>query len=67
MFGRKKVQEVISSLLELQQTGMELPEALALVYVQENIEFDDIWPAVMKIHQLSEKEAMYLTKKYCRR
>ena len=65
MYGTKKIQETISALEEIQQTGVSLTEATKSLHMKEYIPFDDIWPAIMNICQTSEKEAMRLTKEWC--
>lgn len=65
MYRTKKTQQTISALEAIQQTGASLAEAIESLHLKENVAFDDIWPAIMKIRQLSEKEAMQLTKECC--
>ena len=65
MYRAKKIQQTISSLKSTQQAGASLEEAIESLHVEQNIAFDDIWPAIMKIRQLSEKQAMQLTKECC--
>lgn len=65
MYKTKKILETISILDEMQQSGVTLAEAVKSLHQKETIPFDDIWPAVMTIHQTSEKEAMQLTKEWC--
>jgi hypothetical protein len=49
----------------MQQTGITLAEATKSLHRKDNVPFDDIWPAIMKIRQTSEKEAMQITKDWC--
>jgi len=65
MHDSKKISETIFSLEEIQQAGMTLAEAARSLHLKEMVPFDDIWPAVMQLRQLSEKEAMRLTKEWC--
>ncbi len=65
MYRTKKILETISTLDEMQQSGVTLAEAVKLLHQKETIPFDDIWPAIMKLCQTSEKEAMQLTKEWC--
>jgi hypothetical protein len=65
MYGTKRIQKTISALEEIQQAGVTLAEATKSLHRKENVPFDDIWPAIMKIRQISEKEAMQLTKEWC--
>ena len=65
MYRTKEIQKTISALQAIQQNGTSLAEAIELLRIKKNVTFDDIWPAVMKIRQLSEKEAMRLTKECC--
>ena len=67
MYRTKKLQTTISTLKEIQQTGMTLAEATRSLYRKANVSFDDIWPAIMCICEISEKEAMRLTKEWCTR
>ena len=61
----QNIQNTISALEEIQQAGVTLAEATKSLHRKENVPFDDIWPAIMKIRQISEKEAMKLTKEWC--
>ncbi len=65
MYGIREIQTTISALREIQQAGMTLAEATRLLHRKENVPFDDIWPAIMHTCQISEKEAMQLTKEWC--
>lgn len=65
MYRTKKIQQTISALDAMQQTGASLAEAVESLYVEQNIPFDNIWPAIMVVCQLSEKEATQLTKQDC--
>jgi len=65
MYGDKNIGKTISALEQLQEAGVTLAEATKSLHRKENIPFDDIWPAIMKIRQISEKEAMQLTKEWC--
>ena len=65
MYRTKKIQQSISALEAIQQNGVTLAEAIELLHIKKNVAFDDIWPAIMRIRQLSEKEAMQLTKECC--
>jgi len=65
MYGGKKIQITISALKDAQQAGITLAEATRLLHRKRNIPFDDLWPAIMQIHQISENEAMRLTKDWC--
>ena len=67
MYRTKKLQATISTLKELQQSGVTLAEASRTLHKKEHIPFDDIWPAIMCLRQISEKEAMRLTKEWCLR
>ena len=67
MYRTEKLQTTISTLKELQQSGVTLAEASRSLHKKDNIPFDDIWPAIMCIRQISEKEAMRLTKDWCLR
>ena len=64
MYRSKNIQETISALADIQQSGVTLEEATKLLHLNKNVSFDDIWLAIIKIRQLSEKEAMQLTKKW---
>ena len=66
MYDSNKTQKTISALEEIQQAGVTLAEATKSLHRKENVPFDDIWPAIMKIRETSEKEAMQLTKEWCR-
>jgi hypothetical protein len=65
MYRSKKILETISALNEIQQSGVTLAEATKSLHKKQNVPFDDIWPAVMKMRQTSEKQAMQLTKQWC--
>jgi len=65
MYGYKSIENTISALVVTQKAGVTLAEATRSIHSNDNVSFDDIWPAIMKIRQLSEKEAMQLTKKWC--
>lgn len=65
MYSTKKIQQTISTLEAMLQTGASIEDAIESLHVEQNIPFDDIWPAIMRICQLSEKEAMQLTKQHC--
>jgi hypothetical protein len=65
MLYNSDIQDIISMIEEIRQTDATLAEAARCLYQKENIPFDNIWPAIMKIRQLSEKEAMSLTKEWC--
>ena len=65
MYGNKNIQNTISALEEMQQAGVTLAEATNSLHRKENVPFDELWPAIMKIRQISEKEAMRLTKGWC--
>ena len=65
MYDSIKIQETISNLKKMQQAGISLAEATKSLHLDEHVPFDDIWPAIMKLHHLSEKEAMQLTKEWC--
>lgn len=65
MYKRQQIQEVLSALEKMQQAGVALSEACKSLHRKQNVPFDDIWPAVMIIRQLSEREAMQLTKQWC--
>ena len=65
MYRSKEIQITISALQAIQQNGTSLAEAIELLHIKKNVAFDDIWPAVMEVCQLSEKEAMQLTKECC--
>jgi len=66
MYEYKNIKKTVSELEEIQEAGVTLAEATKLLHRKENVPFDDIWPAIMKIRQISEKEAMSLTKEWCR-
>lgn len=61
------IHDIISMIEDIQQANLTLAEAANRLHQKENIPFDKIWPAIMKIQQLSEKEAMSLTKEWCTR
>ncbi len=65
MYRSTKIQTTISTLKEIQQAGVSLTEATRSLHRNENVPFDDIWPAIMQLRQISEKEAMQLTKQWC--
>ena len=65
MYRSIKIQETLASLKEMQQAGLTLAEATYSLHREKDIPFDDIWPAIMKILETSEKEAMQLTKQWC--
>ena len=65
MYEFRNVEKTISALKEIQDVGVTLAEATKSLHRKENVPFDDIWPAIMKIRQISEKEAMQLTKEWC--
>lgn len=65
MTDSQKTKEVIAALEKFQATGITLTEAIKQLYKNESVAFDDIWPAVMQIEQVSEREAMRLTKDGC--
>lgn len=65
MYGSKKIQETISALEEIQKAGVTLAEATKSLHRKENVPFDDIWPAIMTLREIGEKEAMQLTKEWC--
>jgi len=65
MLNKHKTTIVISALEEVQAAGVTLAEAVQLLHSKENVPFDAIWPAVMIIQQVSEREAMQLTKEWC--
>jgi len=50
---------------EIRQADVSIAEAIKRLHQKENMPFDKIWPAIMKIRQVSEKEAMSLTKRWC--
>ena len=65
MLNQHQTNKIISKLVEIQGTGVTLAEAIHKLHKKENVPFDDIWPAVMIIQQVSEREAMQLTKEWC--
>lgn len=65
MYRNKNIEETLSSLKKLQQAGLSLEQATKTLHKKENVPFDDIWPAIMRLRQLSEKEAMRSTKDWC--
>ena len=65
MYRTKNLTQTIYLLKEMQNKGMPLSEAIKQLYSKENFLFDDLWPAVMSINMVSEKEAMQLTKEWC--
>ena len=65
MYRSIKVQATITSLKETQQAGVILSEAVRSFHRKGNVSFDEIWPAIMYMRQISEKEAMRLTKDWC--
>jgi len=66
MYETKQILKAISTLKECQLTGVTLAQATELLHKNYGFSFDDIWPAIMKLRQVSEKEAMRLTKEWCR-
>lgn len=62
MYNSVKLQRTISALNDLQQSGASLAQAANTLYSSNDYNFDELWLAVMTIAQLSEKEAMRLTK-----
>jgi len=65
MLYTSDIQNIISMMEQIRQADVTLAEATKHLHQKENIPFDKIWPAIMKIQQLSEKEAMSLTKEWC--
>lgn len=65
MLNAKRTKEIISLLEEIQKAELSLAEATKLLYQEENVPFDDIWPAIMVIEQISEKQALQRTKDWC--
>ena len=65
MLNRHKTDKIITTLEEAQATGVTLAEAIHSLHGKDNVPFDDLWPAVMIIQQVSEREAMQLTKEWC--
>lgn len=65
MYRSRNTQQTLSALDALLQNGASLADAIETLHIQKNVPFDDIWPAIMKLCQLSEKEAMQLTKQNC--
>ncbi len=65
LYNTDKIQLTISTLKEIQKAGMTLAAATRSLHKKENIPFDELWPAIMQIRQISEKEAMQLTKDCC--
>ena len=64
-YANRNIENIISSLEEIQKAGVSLAEATKSLHMKENIPFDDIWPAIIQLLQLSEKEAMRTTKEWC--
>lgn len=65
MYRSETIQQTLSALDALLQNGTSLADAIETLHIEKNIPFDDIWPAIMQFCQLSEKEAMQLTKQHC--
>jgi len=61
----QKGNQVVSTREEIQAEGVTLAESIISPHRKEGVPFDDIWPAVMIIRQVSEREAMQLTKDWC--
>ena len=64
MWNRAKTNTMVAALKETTKAGISLAEATKSLHAKENVPFDDIWPAVMILRQVSEKEAMRLTKEW---
>lgn len=65
MWNSTKTDSIISALKQSQGAGVSLAEAINSLHNLDKVPFDDIWPAVMVIRQVSEKEALQLTKEWC--
>jgi len=65
MYRTETIQNTVAALEKIQQDGMTLAQATKVLHKDKKIPFDDIWPAIMRIQQLSEKEAMRTTKEWC--
>lgn len=65
MLNPERRKTIIATLNEKQAAGMTLSEAVHALHVQDKVPFDDIWPALMRLQQVSEKEAMRFTKACC--
>ena len=65
MYDSIKIQQTISALEDMQQAGISLAAATKSLHQNEHVPFDDLWLAIIKIRQVSEKEAMQFTKECC--
>ena len=65
MYDYRNTQKTVSALNEIQQADATLAEATKSLHRKQHVPFDDIWPAIMVIRQVSEKEAMQLAKAWC--
>jgi hypothetical protein len=65
MYRSHNIQKTLSALDALLQNGTSLEDAIEILHIEKNTPFDELWPAIMRFCQLSEKEAMQFTKHHC--